>query len=87
MVTLLPFFASGPSFLDPQLSNDGTAYGPKRYKEIVKECWYISDNLHTSYTDVLNLAYQDRVYLIECINEKKDATQRAIEEAQQKRGK
>lgn len=87
MVTLLPFFASGPSFLDPQQSNDGTAYGPKRYKEIVKECWYISDNLHTSYTDVLNLAYQDRVYLIECINEKKDATQRAIEEAQQKRGK
>ena len=86
-MTLLPFFASGPSFLDPQLSNDGTAYGPKRYKEIVKECWYISDNLHTSYTDVLNLAYQDRVYLIECINEKKDATQRAIEEAQQKRGK
>lgn len=76
------FFASGPSFLDPQLSNDGTAYGPKRYKEIVKECWYISDNLHTSYTDVLNLAYQDRVYLIECINEKKDATNKAFEEAQ-----
>jgi hypothetical protein len=81
-VTLLHFFASGPSFLDPQLSKDGTAYGPKRYKEIVKECWYISDNLHTSYTDVLNLSYQDRVYLIEYINEKKDATNRAIEEAQ-----
>jgi hypothetical protein len=42
----------------------------------------VSDNLHTSYTDVLNLAYQDRVYLIECINEKKDATMRAFEEAQ-----
>ena len=83
MQKLLPFFASGPSFLDPQLSNDGTAYGPKRYKEIVKECWYVSDNLHTSYTDVLNLAYQDRVYLIECINEKKDATAQAIAEAQQ----
>lgn len=83
MQKLLPFFASGPSFLDPQLSNDGTAYGPKRYKEIVRECWYVSDNLHTSYTDVLNLAYQDRVYLIECINEKKDATAQAIAEAQQ----
>ena len=34
---LRPFFASGPNFLDPQLSNDGTPYGPKRYKEIVKE--------------------------------------------------
>ena len=77
-----PFFASGPNFLDPQLSSDGTPYGPKRYKELVKECWYISDNLHTSYTDILNLAYQDRVYLIECINEKKDATLRAFEERQ-----
>lgn len=83
MKKLQPFFASGPSFLDPQLSNDGTAYGPKRYKEIVKECWYISDNLHTSYTDVLNLAYQDRVYLIDCINEKKDATAQAFAEMQQ----
>lgn len=43
----------------------------------------MSDNLHTSYTDVLNLAYQDRVYLIECINEKKDATAQAFAEAKQ----
>ena len=86
MKKLLPFFASGPSFLDPQLSNDGTPYGPKRYKEIVKECWYVSDNLNTSYTDVLNLAYQDRIYLINCINEKKDATIRAMEEARQMSG-
>ena len=76
-------FASGPSFLDPQISEDGTPYGPKRYKEIVKECWYVSDNLNTSYTDVLNLAYQDRIYLISCINEKKEATARALEEARQ----
>ena len=79
-------FALGPSFLDPQLSNDGTPYGPKRYKEIVKECWYVSDNLHTSYTDVLNLAYIDRVYLINCINEKKEATMKAMEEARQLNG-
>ena len=82
----LPFFASGPSFLDPQTSKDGTAYGPKRYKEIVKECWYISDNLNTSYTDVLNLAYQDRVYLINCINEKKEATAQALAEARMANG-
>lgn len=75
------FFASGPNFLDPPQSSDGTAYGPKRYKEIVKECWYISDNTHTSYTDVLDLACQDRVYLIECINEKREATLQAFDEA------
>ena len=81
-----PSFASGPSFLDPQLSNDGSPYGPKRYKEIVKECWYVSDNLNTSYTDVLNLAYQDRIYLINCINEKKEATAQALAEARQLSG-
>jgi hypothetical protein len=46
----------------------------------------VSDNLHTSYTDVLNLAFQDRVYLIECINEKKAATAQAMEELQRQHG-
>ena len=82
---LKPFFASGPSFLDPQLSKDGKPYGPKRYKEIVKECWYISDNLHTSYTDVLDLSFQERFYLIQYINEKQEATKEAIEKAKTKK--
>ncbi len=74
-------FASGPSFLDPQISKDGKPFGPKRYKEIVKECWYISDHTNTSYTDVLDISFQERVYLIECINEKIDNTNKAIEAA------
>ena len=69
------------SFLDPQTSKDGKPYGPKRYKEIVKECWYISDNTNTSYTDVLDISFQERVYLIECINAKMEATNKAIESA------
>ena len=76
-----PSFASGPSFLDPQTSNDGSPYGPKRFKEIVKECWYISDSLHTSYTDVLDLSYTERVCLIENINAKNEATRKAFDEA------
>ena len=86
---LRPFFDSGPNFLDPQISKDGKPYGPKRYRENVKECWYISDQLHTSYTDVLDLSFQERVYLIECINDKQVATQKAIEQlkAQQKMSK
>ena len=81
MKKLHPFFASGPSFLDPQTSNDGSPYGPKRFKELVKECWYISDSLHTSYTDVLDMSYTERVLLIENINAKNDATKKAFEEA------
>lgn len=78
---LEPSFASGPSFLDPPTCNDGTPYGPKHYKELVKQCWYISDCTHTSYADVLDLAYVDRMYLIGFIQEKQEATRKAIEES------
>ena len=56
---------------------------------MVKECWFISDQLNTSYTDVLDLSFQERVYLIECINEKQKATQKVIDQiqAKQKQGK
>lgn len=69
----------GPSFLDPQTSKDGTPYGPKRFKEIVKECWYISDNLHTSYADVLDLAVQERLLLLGCIRDKHEAQRKAMD--------
>ena len=83
----LPTFASDLSFLDPQTSNDGSPYGPKRFKEIVKECWFISDNLNTSYTDVLDLSFQERFYLISLINEKQNATKRFLEESKAKQKK
>ena len=72
------------SFLDPQTSKDGTPYGPKRFKELVKECWFVSDNTHTSYTDVLDISFLERLYLIECINEKQKATEAAIEASKKK---
>ncbi len=75
----------GPTFLDPLKYKDGSPYGPKRFKEIVKECWFISDHLHTSYTDVLDLSYQERIYLSECIKTKLEATQKAIEELKNKK--
>lgn len=81
MKILFHFFASDQSFLDQQLTSDGKPYGPIKYKEIVKECWFISDNLHTSYTDVLNLSFQERVYLIECIKQKQDKHNEALEKS------
>jgi hypothetical protein len=74
----------GPSFLDPQTSKDGKPYGPARFKEIVKECWFISDQISTSYTDVLDMSVQERIYLGECIQEKLDATHKAIEDIKNK---
>ena len=81
---MIHFFALGPNFLDPQRSKDGQPYGPKRFKEIVKECWYISDRLHTSYADVLDMSFQERVYLIDFINKKDEDTRSAIESSIQK---
>ncbi len=83
-MTFVPTFASGQSFLDPLISSDGTPYGPKRFKELVKECWYICDNTNTSYTDVLDISIQERRYLIENINAKHEATKKAMEEARSK---
>lgn len=69
------------SFLDPLTSNNGEPYGPQRYREIVRECAYISDTLHTSYADVLDISYVERVYLLQYIQEKNEATRKAMEEA------
>jgi hypothetical protein len=69
------------SFLDPRTSEDGKPYGPKRYREIVRECWYVSDNTNTSYADVLDLSYIERMYLLRFIHEKQEATREALEQA------
>ena len=72
------------NFLDTRTCKDGEPYGPKRFKEIGKECWYISDNLHTSYTDVLKISYQERIYLLEFIKQKQDNIQKLMEDAKKK---
>lgn len=66
------------------MTSDGKPYGPIRYKNILTECWYISDNLHTSYTDVLDLAVSDRLALINLIKEKIENTNKALEDAKNK---
>ena len=74
----------GLSFLDPPQSKDGRPYGPQRYREIVRECWYISDQTNTSYADILDLSFTERSFLIQFIAEKQEATKKAIEEARQR---
>lgn len=91
MKTWTHFFASGPNFLDPPTCKDGRPYGPERYKEIVQECWYISDHLHTSYTDILDISVMERRFLIDNIKYKIDETKKAVDaataEAKARRGK
>lgn len=63
------------SFSDQQTFKDRQ----KELKNIIQQCWYISDRIHTSYTDVLNMSVLERQYLIDLSNKKEENTYKAIE--------
>lgn len=73
-------FSTNQHFLDPQTTNDGKPYGPWRYKKIVEECFYISHQIHTSYTDLMKISPRERVYLIEFLNKEAEQLQKSREE-------
>lgn len=64
-----PFFATAQNFLDPQFTKDGKPYGPVRYRELVKECYIISKNCNTPYTDVLKMSSKERQYFLSFLAE------------------
>lgn len=78
-MSTLPF-ASQVNFLDPKLSPSGEPYGPWRYKEIVKECYFISKNCNTSYVDLMNITPVERNYLLEFIQDEIRKTQEAVQQ-------
>jgi len=57
------------------LTNDGKPYGPFRYKEIVRECYLISKNCNTSYTDLMSITPIEKNYLLEFITEEFQKTE------------
>lgn len=54
-------------------------YAPKRYKEIVQECYLLSKNLNTSYTDTMKLTPLERNYLIQLLAQDFDEKRKAYE--------
>ena len=83
---ILPF-ASQVNFLDPKLTSDGKPYGPYRYKEIVKECYLISKNCNTSYTDLMSITPIEKNYLLEFITEEFQKTEEMIKKSNEKRNR
>lgn len=75
----MPHFASHLNFLDPQTDEYGNAFAPIRYKQIVKECYLISKNLNTSYTDVLNITPTEKQYMLEFLLQEAQENKEAIE--------
>ncbi len=62
-------FALNLAFLIPNLTEDGKPYAPWRFKEIVKECYTISKQINTSYTDLMDITPSERTELIKNISE------------------
>ena len=59
-------------------------YGIWKFNQIVRECYFISDNIHTSYKDLLDII-KEKNLLIKYINEKNKAERDAIEKAKKKK--
>lgn len=84
MLIIALCFTSLQNFLDPQLTKEGNPYGPERYKEIVKERYYISKNINTSYNEVGKMTPTERYYIIEFINQELKKQEEFIRESKNK---
>lgn len=73
------------NFIDPEFAPDGSPYGPWKFKEIVRECYLISKNTNTSYTDVLQMTPLERKFVIDLLVEETTKTREAIEKARAER--
>lgn len=62
-------FAQHQNFLDPVLTSEGKPYGPQRYREIIKERYYISKYTNSSYIDIGDINPTERRVLLEYIVE------------------
>lgn len=43
-------------------------YGVVRFEEIIQECYIISKNIHTSYTDLLDITPREKNMMLELLN-------------------
>lgn len=72
------------NFLDPRLTEDGKPYAPFRYRELVRECYIITKNCNTSYTDVMNITPKEKNIILEIINSEAEKLKRLKEDLQDK---
>ena len=63
------------------MTDKGKPYGPWRYKNIVKECYIITKNTNTPYSDILNMTPTERELIIEFLSEDFKKQQENIEQA------
>ena len=62
-------FVSNQNFLTPLYDEEGNPTGPKIYEELVRECYLISKYINTSYNEVLDTTYAERMMLLRNISD------------------
>lgn len=79
------------SFLDQQYDEKGKPLGPEKYKEIVKERYFIAKHSHISYDDTGKMTPRERDYIQEFIvddlKKQSDYVKSITQEMQQNKGK
>ena len=50
----------------------------------MEECYFISHQIHTTYSDLLKITPRERAYLMEFLSKEAEAIQKAREEGQRK---
>ena len=78
-------FASLQSSLDPQKTNEGKPYAPQRFKEIVRECYFLTRNANISRKDVMDMTPTERSYFIEFVLDEAQKTKEHMERVAQER--
>ena len=68
--------------MDPLTTSDGKPYGPKRYKQIIKEIYYVTKAINTSYGDVLAMSPLERGYVLEFLVEETEKKEKLFEQQQ-----
>lgn len=69
------------------MTKDGQPYGPIRYKQLVKECYLITKNTGTTYSDVLKMTPTERMYFLEFMAEEVKKSKELIEKNHSNGGK
>jgi len=65
------------------LTEDGSPYGPQRYKDIARDLYLISKHTNTSYEDAKKVSPIERQYILEFITEDLERQKQLYENARQ----
>lgn len=74
-------FPSPANFLDPQLTSEGKPYKPWKFNEIIRERYFISKNINTSYNDIGKISPRERDSLVHMILDEIKQTKEQIKQA------